>query len=537
MEKMQADSIIEYYMRPMYGFALKKMGNLAEAEELAAQIILEVYQVLCYKEDFIDINNYVSKIAHNVWVRYLKEKTKKKCETTLEDPLMSNCAEEIYKKMIDEETKGLLRREIAYLSRQQRNIIVDYYYKRKSIKEIASEMDLSEGTIKWNLFDIKKELKVGMRAIRTVGSLGINPIRFASMGHSGIPGERGDTRDFLSKVITQNIAYAAYHEPRSIKEIAEELGVSPVFIEDEIHTLEEYGFMERLPGGKYRTQIVIEDPLLSEKKAVHKLNKKYAKIFYEKYYKELLSLEDKINQIGFYYPDQDYNCLLWTLIPYVAQFLNFKEDERIKDEDVLIYRKDGGKYIAIARIDKALEVNYDEQKYISIYMRRGSEDEKKVQGWQVWTFWSGRNRGWRDNKYSDYVSMMYFIKGKLVENEVTEEVYSRLIEKEYLIQEDHGYKVNIVYFENKNQVEKLESILPRPSDEIRQLSLEYEQQIYEIKRRGYPSHVHKALRSLTQGSIISNLIPYVLEEMLQQGVLRLPTEKQRKGISTILFLG
>jgi len=49
--------------------------------------------------------------------------------------------------------------------------------------------------------------------------------------------------------------------------------------------------------------------------------------------------------------------------------------------------------------------------------------------------------------------------------------------------------------------------------------------------------VHKALRSLTQESIIRNLIPYVLEEMLQQGVLRLPTEKQRKGISTILFLG
>ena len=30
MEKMQADSIIEYYMRPMYGFALKKMGDIQE---------------------------------------------------------------------------------------------------------------------------------------------------------------------------------------------------------------------------------------------------------------------------------------------------------------------------------------------------------------------------------------------------------------------------------------------------------------------------------------------------------------------------
>ena len=28
MEKMQADFIIEYYMRPMYGFALKKSKRL-----------------------------------------------------------------------------------------------------------------------------------------------------------------------------------------------------------------------------------------------------------------------------------------------------------------------------------------------------------------------------------------------------------------------------------------------------------------------------------------------------------------------------
>ena len=66
--------------------------------------------------------------------------------------------------------------------------------------------------------------------IRTIGTLGVQPIRFSSMGHNGHPGTKGDTQDFLAKVITQNIAYAAYHKPRTINEIAEELGINPILL-------------------------------------------------------------------------------------------------------------------------------------------------------------------------------------------------------------------------------------------------------------------------------------------------------------------
>lgn len=35
MDKQQADRIIQDYIKPLYGFALNKTGNMAEAEELA----------------------------------------------------------------------------------------------------------------------------------------------------------------------------------------------------------------------------------------------------------------------------------------------------------------------------------------------------------------------------------------------------------------------------------------------------------------------------------------------------------------------
>ena len=44
----------------------------------------------------------------------------------------------------------------------------------------------------------------------------------------------------------------------TINEIAEELGINPIFVEDEVAVLEEYGYMDKLSGGKYRTNIYID---------------------------------------------------------------------------------------------------------------------------------------------------------------------------------------------------------------------------------------------------------------------------------------
>jgi hypothetical protein len=51
MDKPQADRIIKDYIKPLYGFALNKTGNIAEVEELAGRITLEVYQTLLKKAE------------------------------------------------------------------------------------------------------------------------------------------------------------------------------------------------------------------------------------------------------------------------------------------------------------------------------------------------------------------------------------------------------------------------------------------------------------------------------------------------------
>lgn len=75
-----------------------------------------------------------------------------------------------------------MRREITYLSKQQREIIVLHYFHDKKVKEIAALLSLNENTVKWHLACSRKELRSGMKKTRPTGTLGTEPIRFVGLG-------------------------------------------------------------------------------------------------------------------------------------------------------------------------------------------------------------------------------------------------------------------------------------------------------------------------------------------------------------------
>ncbi|MDY5911328.1 MAG: sigma-70 family RNA polymerase sigma factor [Inconstantimicrobium porci] len=129
MNKITADNVIEQYIKPLYGFAMNKTRNIDDAEELAQRIVLQVYDVLLKKDNFIDLNSYIFKIAHNVWTRYISEKQKHICDKSINNMDLCETSYFIENKIIENETAGILRREIAYLSAKQREIVVMYYYK------------------------------------------------------------------------------------------------------------------------------------------------------------------------------------------------------------------------------------------------------------------------------------------------------------------------------------------------------------------------------------------------------------------------
>ena len=65
MNKQEAERITTEYLKPVYGFALKRCRSLQDAEDLSQDIVLRIFTALLKREDIVDVQKYVWTIAHN----------------------------------------------------------------------------------------------------------------------------------------------------------------------------------------------------------------------------------------------------------------------------------------------------------------------------------------------------------------------------------------------------------------------------------------------------------------------------------------
>lgn len=186
MNKIDADKLIVEYQQKIFGFAMSKMRNIADAEELASNIMLEIYKSFLKTDNIVNIEGYVYRIASNVYARFIdKEISNKHIDILkIEYPVTESGFDNIE----NGETYKKLRKEIGMLSNRQRVITYMKYYKEMSVMDIAKKLNISVGTVKWHLSDIRSGLKEKIDMVKN-SNLSVNPIYFINMGHSGSPGK------------------------------------------------------------------------------------------------------------------------------------------------------------------------------------------------------------------------------------------------------------------------------------------------------------------------------------------------------------
>lgn len=182
MNKQDAERITIEYLKPVYGFALKRCRSLQDAEDLSQDIVLRIFAALLKREDIVNVQKYVWTIAHNCLSNYYRNNSIS-AEVLSPEELSGMVADNTdfeSEFIIDTET-AKLRTEIAYLSEIQRKIVIGYYYENKKQNQIAEEMGIPVGTVKWHLFEARKELKRGMETMRENSELKFNPVKFSEI--------------------------------------------------------------------------------------------------------------------------------------------------------------------------------------------------------------------------------------------------------------------------------------------------------------------------------------------------------------------
>ena len=550
MDKKFADTMIAQFQKKFFGFALSKCNDMTEAEELAARITCEAYITLRTVENVYNWEGYLHKIASNVYARYVQEQRKHKSDdiSGMEVPSEENFESDYIKK----EELELLKREVAWLSKRHREIVLLHYYHNKKLAEIAEIMDLPEGTVKWHLSDAKKILKEGMKQPRKTGSLAKEPIKLGHFGHVGSPGDNGDVEGYLNSKLRQNIVYAAYFEPKTLEEIAKELNVSPVYVEGEVAYLEEYGFLDFLPGQKYRTNIFIECTPYEVELQRRELDVEVVKLVCDIYIPVLIEKIKAETREALYVPDDDLNYLLWSIIPmaitqYCVDDLNWEE---LKKYNYRVVRKDGGDYAAEAVLYQEEVEELLEKEKICGPMYAG-ETEIPFFAWALGTNFQSRKFDWDDSPLEDYEIFMMYLKGKLPKTEAVLDKYIRLYERGLVRQEDDSVNVIVVkeYGENSvfAQIEEhgetnlglidfcgtLRKYIPEMPKEIFEKINEICEKRIVLEQPYFPRHMHKALEIYLYAIKINVIM--VMEELLERGVLKPLTDSQKKGVMTVVY--
>ena len=249
-------------METTYLWCYRRLENTHDAEDLSQEILLEA--IVSYRkrqekgmlpEAFYP---WYWGLAQNGLRLFFRSR---KHQAVLLGETVGNLADsepfyfdlyDIDEAIVAEDERRRLTYQLSLLSRIQRECVVLYYLQNRSVKEIARYLGIPEGTVKTRLFDARKNVKKGMEETMEnneskIKRLSYAPAELDMCGCNEIPRHW----NFLEDTMVKQILVTCAREGKTVREIAEAIGVAPVYFEKKMEYLLENKFIKETAPGTY----------------------------------------------------------------------------------------------------------------------------------------------------------------------------------------------------------------------------------------------------------------------------------------------
>lgn len=539
----------ENYMEQVYYFCLKKTGDSYEAEDLAQDIALNILTALHGGTVPESFSGWVWQIARNRYSKWAARKHRHGESVTgsdISDYEIEDESDSILDEMIHADDLALLRRELAFISGEYRNIVTAFYIEDRSIRDIAATLKLPESAVKQRLYRARKILKEGMNMAREFGKLSYKPenINFTMNGYFG---SNGEPWNYLNRLLCRNIMLAAYRTPSTAEELAIEVGVALPYMEEELADLTKSTLMKK-NGDKYETNIFIVSRAAQEKMLAHQLAL-------------IPDLTDAIieaveyavnwkneNCPGWHEGYQPYEDMKWTLLMQTADKVRWRMVDKFNAERVipesatantgkwgLTKRPNGGEWDVLGK-----EQFIDPQNSCGIGLHgclanARERDLPEIDFGQFKFFYKKIDKKTPNSlTYSEGQALVAVAKGK--PEEANESMLANLVKYGYIEKTETGYKPTLlVCFNEKNKDindgGKYNALLDKAVDiAMRQYLFSREQISREI-----PDFLKDDIHQIDHAcSNIFNIRGAVLEEALYKGYINYEKDDPRKMLGAYL---
>lgn len=266
---MKKTELLNYFdkalMDKLYGFCYARTNDSYEAQDLCSEIILKIVKAANSEGEIEAIYPFIWKVARNVYADYSADRRQRHDAIYDGDPdeILPLIAAEDEEDDTEEKLKAVYRR-ISFLTKAYRDVMILFYLEGKTTADIAKELETSETAVRQRLFSARKKIKNEVEAMteNINRPANLNNIEFDIWG-TGNP-NKGDPRNVAHRQFSKHIVWLCRKKPMSAAEIAEELNVPTVYVEEELEILArgedwKYGLLRKLDNRKYVINFVLLD--------------------------------------------------------------------------------------------------------------------------------------------------------------------------------------------------------------------------------------------------------------------------------------
>ena len=329
---MKKQELLNYFdddlLDKLFGFCYARTNDSYEAEELCSDILYALVKAAQTDGEVQNVYSFIWRVARNVYADF-SDKRRKKTDMT-----WTGDAEELFLTLADEEedlddTRELLTRvyrRIAFLTKAYREVMISFYIDGLSTAQIAARQGIGEGTVRQRLFSARQKIK---SEVEEMGETYNKPVALDKIDYviwgTGSPAW-GDPRNVCTRMFSNHIVWLCHKKPMSASEIAEELNVPTIYVEEELEILRKgengkYGFLRRLENGKYALNFILLDKDVFEK----------ANAIYTEQLPKICETisnyieEHKAEYLAFPYLNKkvDMNLFLWQQVFHIADAFSY----------------------------------------------------------------------------------------------------------------------------------------------------------------------------------------------------------------------
>ena len=307
------------FLDKIYHFSYHRCNTSFEAEDLCSDIVLAVISAIHKQERIDNFYAFVWTVARRVYADYCEKRNAERQVFSIENSdLMlatkENEIEEFVEEAAEQEQISRIFKEIAFLSKAYREVMVMFYIDELKVKEIATRLNINETTVKQRLFSARNSVR---KEVETMSerTYVLKPIKLAISGTGNPCGN--DPRSKTERMFSQNLIYLCKDKPKSAKELSEELCVPMPYIEEELEIQchgenGKYGMLRKLDNGKYVVNIHLVD--YDEYDQANKIYEKHLPEFCEVIKNTLKQNEEKILSFPYLSEQKDLRFIMWSLI-------------------------------------------------------------------------------------------------------------------------------------------------------------------------------------------------------------------------------